>query len=59
MTNIGTPHTVVGVPYAIVSKDDHHPMIQMSDDSSEDLTPLLLDFDEPAIKRVTFVKLLY
>ena len=27
MTNIGTPHPVVGVPNAIVSEDDHHPMI--------------------------------
>ena len=46
MTNIGTPHPVVGVPNAIVSEDDHHPIIQLSDDSSEDPTPLPLDFDE-------------
>ena len=31
MTNIGTPHPVVGVPNAIVSEDDHHPMIQLSE----------------------------
>ena len=48
MTNIGTPHPVVGVPNAIVSEDDHHPMIQLSDDSSEDPIPLPLDFDELA-----------
>ena len=36
MCNIGTPHPVVGVPNAIVSEDDHHPMIQLSDDSSKD-----------------------
>ena len=27
IANIGTPHPVVGVPNAIVSEDDHHPMI--------------------------------
>ena len=27
MTNSRTPHPVVGVPNAIVSEDDHHPMI--------------------------------
>ena len=48
MTNIGTPHPVVGVPNAIVSEDHHHPMIQLSDDSSEDPLPLPLDFDELA-----------
>ena len=48
MTNIRTPHHVVGVPNAIVSQDDQHPMIKLSDDSSEDPTPLPLDFDEPA-----------
>ena len=48
MTNIGTPHPVVGVPNAIVSEDDHHPMIQLSDDSSEDPIPFPLDFDELA-----------
>ena len=46
MTNIGTPHPVVGVPNAIVSEDYHHPMIQLSDNSSEDPTPFPLDFDE-------------
>ena len=45
-TNIGTPHPVVGVPNTIVSDDDHHPMIQLSDDSSEDPTPLPLEFDK-------------
>ena len=49
MTNIGTTHPVVGVLNAIVSEDDHHPMIQMSDDSSEDPLPLPLDFDEFAM----------
>ena len=48
MTNIGTPPPVVGIPNTIVSEEDHHPMIQLSDDSSEDLTPLLLEFDELA-----------
>ena len=48
MTNIGTPHPVVGVPNAIVSEDDHHPMIQLSDESSKDPTPLPLEFDEIA-----------
>ena len=48
MNNIGTPHPVVGVPNAIVSEDDHHPMIQPSDDSSEDPIPLPLDFDKLA-----------
>ena len=48
MTNIGTPHPVVQVLNAIVSEDDHHPMIQLSDDSSEDPIPLALDFDELA-----------
>ena len=48
MINIGTPHPVVGVPNAIVSEDDHHPMIQLSDDSSNDPTPLPLEFDELA-----------
>ena len=48
MTNIGTSHPVVGVTNAIVSKDDHHPMIQLSDDSSEDPNNLPLDFDELA-----------
>ena len=37
MTNIGTPHPVVGVPNAIASED-----------SSEDPIPLLMDFDELA-----------
>ena len=46
MINIGTPRPVVGVPNAIVSEDDHHPMIQLYDDSSEDPTPLPLEFDE-------------
>ena len=48
MTNIGTPHPVVGVPNDIVSEDDHHPMIQLSDDTFEDPTLLPLDFDELA-----------
>ena len=48
MTNIGAPHPVVGVPNAIVSEDDHHPMIQLYGDSSEDPIPLPLDFDELA-----------
>ena len=29
ITNIGTPHPVVGVPNAIISEDYHHPMIQL------------------------------
>ena len=48
MTNIGLPHPVVGVPNTIVSEDDHHPMIQLFDDSSEDPIPLPLDFDKLA-----------
>ena len=48
MTNIGTSHPVVGVLNAIVLEDDYHPMIQKSDDSSEDPIPLPLDFDELA-----------
>ena len=48
LTNIGTPQPVVGVPNAIVSEDDHNPMIQLSDDSSEDTTPLTVKFDELA-----------
>ena len=48
MTNIGTPHHGVRVSNAIVSEDDHHPMIQLPDDSSEDPTPLPLEFDELA-----------
>ena len=48
MTNIGIPHPVVGVPNAIVSEDDHYPMIQLYDNSSEDPTPLPLEFDELA-----------
>ena len=48
MTNIGTPHPVVGVPNAIVSENYHHPMIQLSDYSSEYPIPLPLDFDELA-----------
>ena len=54
MTNIGTPHPVVGVPNAIVSEDDHHPRIQLSDESSEDPISLPLDYDElatPSIDR--------
>ena len=27
MTNIGTPHPGVGVANAIVSEDDHHPIV--------------------------------
>ena len=38
----------MGVPNAIVSEDDHHPMIQLSDESSKDLIHLPLDFDERA-----------
>ena len=48
MSNIGTPHPVVGVPNAIVSEDDHHPIILLSDNSSEDPTPLPLDCVELA-----------
>ena len=48
MNNIGTPHPVVGVLNAIVSEDDHHSMIQLSDDSSEDPTPFPFDYDELA-----------
>ena len=48
MTNIRTPHPVVAVPNAIVSENVHHPMIQLSNDSSEDPIPLPLDFDELA-----------
>ena len=36
----------MGVPNAMVSEDDHHPMIQLSDDGSKDPIPLPLDFDE-------------
>ena len=46
MTYMGTPHPVVGVPNAIVPECDHHHMIQLSDDSSEDPIPLQLDFDK-------------
>ena len=48
MTNIGIPPPVVGVPNAIVSEDDQHPMIQLSDDSYVDPISLPLDFDELA-----------
>ena len=48
MNNIGTPHPVVGVPNAIVSEEDHYSMIQLSDNGSEDPTPLPLEFDELA-----------
>ena len=48
MTNIGTPHPVAGVPNAIDSEDEHHPMIHLSDHSSEYPIPLPLDFDELA-----------
>ena len=27
MTNIETPHPVIGVPSTIVSEEDHHPVI--------------------------------
>ena len=46
MTNIGIPHPGVRVSNVIVSEDDHHPMTQLSNDGSEDPTPLPLDFDE-------------
>ena len=47
ITNMGTPPTVVEVPNANVSENDHHPMIQLSHDSSVDPTPFPVDFDEP------------
>ena len=48
ITNIGTSHPAVGATNAIVSEDDHHPMIQLPGDSSEDPLPLPLDFVELA-----------
>ena len=48
MTKIETPHPVAGVPNDIGLEDDHYPMIQLSDDSSEDPILLPLGFDELA-----------